>query len=74
MLINKHYLSREPRQEEGYLYKWECAGEAKQPALMMNYFSNLDNVKVMQMACGAGHVLVLTSTKQVFSWGCNRLG
>lgn len=31
-------------------------------------------LKVFQLACGAGHSLVLTQTNQMFSWGCNTLG
>ena len=30
--------------------------------------------KVIKIACGAGHSLILTDDRKVFSWGCNLLG
>ena len=35
---------------------------------------NLENLKVVQIACGNSHTLALTEDHQVFSWGNNMAG
>jgi alpha-tubulin suppressor-like RCC1 family protein len=34
----------------------------------------LGSIKVTKLVCGAGHTLVMTANKQLFTWGCNLLG
>lgn len=39
--------------------------------LLLNFFSNRP---VLEVACGANHVVALTRDREVYTWGCGEFG
>jgi alpha-tubulin suppressor-like RCC1 family protein len=74
----KYYISN--KTSDTGVYSW---GSGKEGELghgsnsdedMPRFIEALNSIQVRQIACGAGHSLILTSTNTIYSWGFNVVG
>lgn len=58
--------------KDGHIYRWgDDDGLPTVPEILLG---NLEDKKVVQIACGGWHSMCLTSDGQVYSWGRNNNG
>ena len=58
--------------KDGHVYRW--GGDGRLPTVPELLLGNLEDKKVVEIACGQLHCLCLTSDGQVYSWGNNSNG
>lgn len=52
-----------------------CLGHGNDLSLLIpKRIDRLDNLKIVQVACGTSHVLCLTSENDVYKWGASNVG
>ncbi len=66
---------------DGKVYSWGWGRfgalgheEGEQTEHVPRLIAKLSNLRVTQVSCGGSHVLALTSTGRVYSWGANHFG